>query len=184
VGVPASAAVEPASLDTTAEPCSIGIGTVRRGHRLRSIFFVLLIAFLVAAVLGVFGYRSRTVAAQRGDFTLTVTYAQFTRRGVTAPVQIEIDATNGFSDDVTVAIDSSYLNRLDVHNVTPQPDSETTNGDTVFWTFTKPDGNSLSIDVDAQIEAGASPGWIDGTTVVAVGGLPIANASYRTWIWP
>ncbi|MEY2433082.1 MAG: hypothetical protein QOC92_2807 [Acidimicrobiaceae bacterium] len=170
--------------DTTVGPDHVDLRAVRRGHRLRLLFFIGVVAFLVAAAFGIFGYRSRTVSRTDRGLTTSVTYGQFTRRGVATPLQIDIQSDTDFSDDVTVAIDSSWLEKMDIHSISPQPDQESTVGDTVVWTFQKPKSNELQVSIDADAGSSTQPGPTDGSVAIAVGDQLIHQLTFRTWIWP
>jgi hypothetical protein len=177
-------------LDTTREPLSVGLDTVRRGWILRTLFAFLIFAVLLAACFDYLGFRSRTLTQTTGRYTSAVTYGQFTRRGITTPLDIEIQSSPGtqsepgFDGDVKVSITASYVERFSLRQISPQPDSETSKGDVIEWTFQQPEVDRFSIHVDSNIDAAAVPGWVDAEVEITVNDQPVHTYTFRTWIWP
>ncbi len=171
-------------LDTTTEPSEVSLGQIRRSYALRSLFFVLIVALLVSAMLGYLGYRNRTLRHTVDAVHTTVTYGQFTRRGITTPVHIEIESDTGFDGDVTIALNDDYLERLSIRNLSPQPDQEASAEGNTEWTFQKPDANTISFDIDAEIDGSAVPGWVDATLAIGINDQLTDAYTFRTWIWP
>lgn len=171
-------------LDTTVEPLEVPRAAARRGSILRAVFTVFVCAVVLLACLDLLGYRSRTLHNENGAVTTSVTYGQFTRRGITTNLRVEVDSETGFDGDVTVSLNEDYLQRLSIRHMSPEPDSETSEAGKVKWTFSQPQADQFSMDVDAEVDPSSSPGWIDGALGIAVADQPVDLYTFRTWIWP
>jgi hypothetical protein len=171
-------------LDTTAEPLRVPLRRVRRGHRLRLLFFLAVLVIVGLALGGWFGVRTRTVRGGSGGYTVSLEYAQIARRGVTVPWKLEVTAPDAFADELTVKVEDDYLSRLNIRQVRPDADQSTSEDGSVEWTFDKPAGGAFGFAIDAQIDSAAEPGYVDGIVTVMVGGQEVSTLEYRTWIWP
>ncbi len=155
----------------------------RRSRAVRRLFMILLFGVLVLGLTGTLGVRTGTVTARGGDYELTVTYARVARPGLAAPWSLEIRHPGGFDGPVTVSTDTKYLDMFDENGFDPQPSTSTANADTVFWEFEPPDGDTLSVSLDARLEPGVHWGKT-GETSVLVDGEPVVTARYKTWVLP
>jgi hypothetical protein len=171
-------------VQTSTVDIPLGIDKSRRGHRLRLLFFLTLTAITILALSGWFGVRSRTVTASAGGYRAELEFASISRRGVTVPWRVTVDSERGFSDDVVVTIPSSYLSRVSIRSMQPEPEQSTTDGGNVVWTFSSPPGTRFNVELDAEIDPSALAGWIDANTAVRIGAATIGPLHYRSWIWP
>jgi hypothetical protein len=175
--------MSPTSTPTAPEPVDI-----KRVHRVRAVrrFFVLcLTAFLVAGLLGAFGVKTTTVSASGGGYDLEVTYAKSARPGLAIPWSVEIRRDGGFDDNVTVSTTSSYFDLVDENGFDPDPESSWSSGEDIVWEFKQPEGDTLTIGLDARIGPSVqdlSPP--EATTSVLVDGEPVVSVTYRTRVWP
>jgi hypothetical protein len=179
---PAQAAPEP--LSTTADALSIDATRLHRGVWWRRVFTALLLAFVVAAALEVFGVRTHTTKASAGPLEASLEYASANRRGVTSVFHLDVRRRGGFPDDVTVQVSSSYLETLAFRGMDPDPDQASADATHVTWTFTKPTGDRFSMRVDAQIDSATHPGRHRGEAIVRVGDRPPVTLHFTTWVFP
>jgi len=173
----------PASTATLDEALETDRSRLHRGVLWRRAGTAVLVLLVLAALGGVFGMRSATKHASEGSVTTQLHYAAITRRGVDTPWALDVSRKSGFSDDVTVRLSLSYLDLLDQHGVSPQPDSESTSGDMIEWTFSKPAGETFHMRLDAEASPSAPFGRHSANTSVSVGGDE-THTSFSTWIMP
>ncbi|MEW6471581.1 MAG: hypothetical protein AB1679_04875 [Actinomycetota bacterium] len=155
----------------------------RRARTVRRLFMTLLFCFLALGLSGALGVRSGTTTASGGGYELTVTYARVTRAGLATPWSLEIRRPGGFDGPVTVATSTKYLDMFDENGFDPEPSTMTASADTVFWEFEPPEGDTLSVSLDARLEPGVQWGGT-GESSVLVDGEPVVTARYKTWVLP
>ena len=149
----------------------------------RRILLVLLASFVAVGAWGMFGIRTRTVAAAGGGYRLIATYTAADRAQLPVRLNFTVQRPGGFAGPVDVGITQSYLNVLDLNDIEPQPSGSHSAGDLLVWTFDRPAGDTLHVTVDAIIEENAQFGR---SAVVAVveGAIPLVQVSFRTWVAP
>ena len=175
----------PPSTSTPTAPEPVDISRVRRVRVVRRFFVLLLTAFLVLGLAGVFGVKTTTVSASGGGYELEVTYARSGRPGLAAPWSVEITREGGFDDNVVVSTTSSYFDLFDENGFEPDPESSWSSGEDIVWEFKQPEGDTLTIGLDARIGPSIqdlSPP--EATTSVLVDGEPVVSVTYRTRVWP
>lgn len=89
---------------------------------------------LVAALLGVFGtgpLAHATASAPGGAFR--VDYDRFLRSTQSSALQVSPSSTGSGGGDIELA--SSYVDDVEVSDVSPQPDSETARGDRLVLSY-------------------------------------------------
>jgi hypothetical protein len=159
------------------------LARLRRARSLRRVFILFLGLFLLLGLTGFLGVRSGTVSASGAGFDLTVTYAVVTRPGLATPWSIEVRRDGGFDGPVTIATTGDYLDMFDENGLDPDPSSATATPEVVIWEFEPPDGDTLTITLDARIEPAVQWGK-SAVTSVLVGGSPVVEVHYRTWVVP
>jgi hypothetical protein len=138
-----------------------------------------------ADVIDVWGVDDDTVEARSADgAVLAVRYPNLTRPALASPFAIEVRRPGGFDDDVELAIDLEYLELWDLNGVYPSPAEERSEGDRVVWTFDAPDGDTLSISIDARVEPGAQLERRRGAISLLDAGSPVATARFTTSVRP
>jgi len=142
-----------------------------------------LLLIVVAGLAGLLGVRTGEVAAEGpGGLAVRLEYGRATRPGLATPWTLTVTRPGGFDGPIEVATSASYLRAFDVNTVSPQPDGETSRGDTVVWTFAPPPGDTFEVALDVALEAGVQ--WRRrGTTTVTAGGAE-AGVRYTTWVLP
>jgi hypothetical protein len=175
---------EPPGLSTTADALQVDRRRLQRGYVLRRTFIVLLVVFVAAAAVGVFGVRTRTVRASAGPLSAELEYAAINRRGVTSVWQLDIARRGGFDDDISVSLSQDYYDTLAFRGMSPDADTSSADGRVVRWTFTAPRSSTFTTRIDAQIDGASQPGRHRGTAVVRVGDEPPVTLHFTTWVLP
>lgn len=154
----------------------------RRGLVGRRLILAIVTVFVVAGILGLLGVRTTRVTASDGQVEASVRYARVGRGGVAAPYAITVTSAGGFSGPIEITVDQSYLDLFDQNGIDPGPDSSTSTGDTVTWTFEPPPSDEFTVTLDVRI--GPSVQWgRTGHTIVAAEGRHI-ELSHHTWVMP
>jgi hypothetical protein len=142
------------------------------------------LALVVAAgATGLLGVRSGTDTASAGGWTLSVTSARVARAGLDVPWKVDVHRDGGFAGPVTLAVTADYFDIFESQGLDPEPASETSDGDRLYWTFDPPPGDRLSIDFDAYIQPSSQLG-ASGEVAVLVDGAPVVTVPFRTWLVP
>ena len=89
-----AAANEPPSRSTVPEEPTFR--RVRRAQWGRRVLLAILVAILVAGLVGLLGIRSRTAEANADGYDLQVHYASIARPGVEVPLDIQVQRGDGF----------------------------------------------------------------------------------------
>jgi hypothetical protein len=156
---------------------------LRRARALRRVGLSLLVLGAVLAALGLFGVRYRTVVARGNGVTLEVRYPGLGRPGLAISWTVAVVRAGGFSDDVELAVDARYFDLFDENGMEPEPSATRSAGDLVIWTFDRPVGDRLVIDLDARL----SPTWAlkaDGSVAVLESEVAVARVAFTTWNLP
>jgi hypothetical protein len=158
---------------------------VRRAQWGRRALLAILVAILVAGLIGLLGIRTRTAERNANGYDLQVHYASIARPGVEVPFDIEVHRDGGFPNGVTLAVPSSYLSALDAQSPQPEPKSTTSDGDVVLLQFDPPPGDTFGVAWEAQIDSAANMGRKEATiTVIGDDGARPVSVSIRTWVLP
>ena len=109
---------------------------MRREWRFERIGWALMLAVAVASVVGAFGKGplSHGAAGEEGS-PLRVRYERLTRHHSPAPLELEVRASAGDSGLARVWIDQSYLERMDVDHIVPEPEAASAGADRTTYTF-------------------------------------------------
>lgn len=159
------------------------IERIKRGRALRRIFNVLLAVFLIAAVAGVFGVRSRKATASAEGYEVTVTYAAVSRPGLATPWSVDVRRVGGFEAAATIAVTSDYVDMFDENGLDPDPAVARADADFVYWTFDVPPGETLGVSFDARIEPGVQWGR-EGVVKLIRESRTIVEVPFKTWVMP
>ncbi|MDP1820581.1 MAG: hypothetical protein Q8K58_11930 [Acidimicrobiales bacterium] len=175
-------------MDLSTAPAPNDLGRLRRSHRLRTVFFVVLSAFLLAGALGAYGVRHREASATGGGYELTVRYPTVTRPGLASVWSVEVRSTDGspLAGTIALATTADYFAIYDENGLDPDPVSAMTDGEDIVWEFEPSDGaTTLSVEFDARIEPAVQLSKRPGrTSVLDDDGAPVATVDYRTWVLP
>lgn len=164
-------------------PAVVAPARLRRARALRRVSLAVLGGYVGLAALGFLGVRSQTVVASGGGYRLSVTYGQVGRPGLAVPWTVVVRREGGYDGPVEVATTAAYFRLFDENGLDPDPIEARSHGGLLVWRFAAPDGEVLTIDLDARI----SPAVQWGTTAVTsvlVDGRPVVTVRYRTWVVP
>lgn len=105
-----------------------------RAWRVQRCGWAVLLAFLAAAAIGVFGGDGPLREAEAGAAS-TVSYDRFSRFG--SPTELEVAPTSADVADaeVEIAIDADYWSDFRVDAITPEPDAVRAVGGEIVYTF-------------------------------------------------
>jgi hypothetical protein len=170
--------------DEVGAPTRISLAELRRARALRRMILLLLLVFLVLGALNFFGGRTSKTQAQAGDWQLEVTYPRTGRPGIGAPFEIQVQHDGGFDGPVSVSVTSDYLDVLDVRSIDPDPSQATASDKAVTWQFDSPQGDTLSVSLNAEFEPDEHPGPHDATVTVLDNDKPVVHTRFRTWEAP
>jgi hypothetical protein len=159
------------------------LGKVRRARNGRRVILTLTCLLVLLGASSMLGVRQATVSAESGGIEMTLTYAAVSRLGVATPWELQISREGGFRGPVTVATTNSYFDIFDQNDLSPQPSSSTTDGDLILWEFDPPEGETLTVSVDARIEP-IFRGGRAADTSVRENGVDVVGVSYETRVMP
>lgn len=138
-----------------------------RSSVLRRVGMVLLVAFVVAAAM--LDLRVATATGSGTGAAVEVTYAQIARRGLAAPLSVEIISLEGPLDtEATVWISGGYLEQLDLNNVVPAPMTLLVEGQSVGLVFPA-QGESLAVLLAGDASPAVPPGMQTFQLIVKTG---------------
>lgn len=177
---------EPGAGTLSTAPEGDTLRVARRGRWFRRLFSVVLVAFLAAALAGVFGIRSGEVEAAGGGYELTVSYAEVTRPGLTTPWTIEVRHPGGFPTGlVTVATTSEYADAFEQLQPDPEPVESISDGSRTIWSFQPPaGGDTVAVSLSGRIDPSLQLVTKRAVTSVLVDGAPVVSVRYRTYVTP
>jgi hypothetical protein len=122
-------------------------------------------------VVNTIGVDERTVSASFDGTELRVRAGSVSRPGLATPFEIDVERPRGFDGAVEIALETDYLEALDVNLVTPTPSAERTFDEWVVYEFDPPIGTRLHVQFDARIEPSVQHtvtgrvGMLDGEAV-------------------
>lgn len=151
---------------------------------IRTVGTVALLGVIGAALLGAFGTRTTERSATQDGWTVGVRYASVARAGLDVPVTITAHRGCGFDEDVVVAVTSDYLRFLDQQSTGPEPAEQTRDASSTYLTFTPPDGDTLTVDIEAYVRALHRTDAAGTVAVVTADGNLVAPVNIRTRLIP
>lgn len=175
-------AVAGADLPTTA-PEPLDLATLRRSRLLRRVGLGAMAVFVVCGAVGLFGIKTGRVTGSGAGYDLSLEYPATDRPGQPIHWVLTVHRAGGFGGPVDVGITQGYLDLLDLNDIQPQPSDARSSGPFVIWTFAKPDGDTLAVSIDAQIQLNGRWGS-EATVAVMEHGTPVAQVHWRTWVAP
>jgi len=164
-------------------PGVIDAGRLKRARLLRRTGIGILAAFVLAGAVGLFGIRTRTVSAAAGGYDISVQYPATDRPGQPIHWVVTVRHPGGFGGPVDISVTQSYLDILDMNDIEPSPSGSVTSGDSVVWTFDKPEGETLRVSIDALVQLNTHFG-AENTVAVLDHAVPVVQVHYRTWVAP
>lgn len=149
----------------------------------RRLLVGLLTVIVVAGAAGLFGVRSSEATASAGGWTVSVTHASVARAGLDVPWTVTVRREGGFTGPVTLAVTADYFDIYEEQGLDPAPDTETSDGERLYWTFEPPPGDELAVDFDGYIQPSSQLG-ASGEVAVIDGGAEVVSVPFRTWLVP
>lgn len=149
----------------------------------RRISMAVLLAVLLAGLLGLLGDRDVTRTAEADGYTLSLTYPQTARTGLDRPWQLEITSENGFDDEITLAVTADYFDIYEHQGIDPELADATRDGIYLYWTFTAPEGDTFRVSLDQYIQPASQVGD-SGVVALMVDGERVAPIEFSTFIFP
>lgn len=146
---------------------------------------LIVLAIVVAGLIGLLGTRSRTTESTGNGYHLQVHYASIARPGVAVPLDIQVQSDSGFNGPVVLAVSASYLSAVDAQSPEPDPSSATSDGDNVIFQFDPPGGNVFEVSWETEVDPAANMGRKEATVaVLGSDGNPLVSVALRTWVLP
>lgn len=156
---------------------------IRRARNERRVVLVLLAAFLLLGLVGVFGPRTSMVTATAEGYRLSVTYPSVTRPGLPIRWEVRITHPGGFGDTIRIATTFDYFHLFDVTGIEPDITSSTSDGRTIVFEFDPPPGDTFRAQFDAAVEPSVHE-LPSASTALLVGDRPVVQVSYSTRVMP
>lgn len=157
---------------------------LRRARLLRRGGISVLVLFVGAGVLNVFGSRSASVTSSGNGLALTVDYPDRTRPALPIRWSVDVVSEGGFSEPVHIAVNQAYFNYFDFNNFYPTPDSTENRGDFVIFTFAAPTTDELNVLFDGRTQPGRIGVARAQTKIVDGDGSDLVEVDYTTEVWP
>jgi hypothetical protein len=170
--------------DTVGAPADVTHREQRRARAWRRLILLLLIAFLVLGALNFFGVRMAEGQAQKDPYQLQVSYPKTGRPGIGAPLQIQVQRQGGFEGPVTITMSRDYLDILDVRSIDPEPSQSTSTDKELVWQFDPPQGDTVTVSLNAEFEPSEHPGRHHGAISVLEQDKPAVQVQFTTWEAP
>jgi len=157
---------------------------VRRARTLRRIGATLLVLFVLAGAVGVFGTRTTTTRAEGGGYQMTVTYPSNSRPGHAVRFKVLVHSEKGFTDPIRIRMASTYFELFDENAFDPDADAQTMDATYSYLEYKAPDGKDFLISSDTRVEPSRQRGEPGEVSVLDAQGAPVVTARFRTRIWP
>lgn len=149
----------------------------------RRVVLSVLILFLVAAGTGFLGVKSGTVTATGDGYELELVYATIARAGLDVPFDVTLTHEGGFNEDIVLAMTADYFYIFEHQGVSPEPDSESSEGPMVYMTFPAPKGDEFRMGFDVYIQ-GSSQVGASGEVWLVVQDEPLLRVTFTTVLVP
>lgn len=150
---------------------------------IRRIVVAVLTVIVLAAATGFLGVRSGTLRASGDGYEMTLDYATIARAGLDVPFDVTLTHAGGFDSEIVLAMTSDYFDIFEHQGLTPQPDSETTEGAMDYLTFLAPKGDEFRMGFDIYIQ-GSSQHGASGEVWLVVDDAPLLRLSFTTVVLP
>jgi hypothetical protein len=147
---------------------------------------VVILALVLAGVVGLLGVRAGHATASEDGLTLTVDHAAITRPGLATPFAMVVESTDGspLPATLTTRVSSDYLAMFDENGLEPDPVSSFRSETWTWWEFEVPGGSSvLEIFFDVRLEPGVQWGR-QATAAVEIEGRETVAVDFATWVLP
>lgn len=161
----------------------VGGGNSRLAVWGRRVFLLLILAIVVAGLLGFLGVRDGTAAGSGAGYDISLSYPTIARAGLDVPWQVTVTHPGGFDGPITLRVTGDYFDIFESQGIRPQPSQETQDGSWHYLTFDKPSGDTLVVSYDIYVKPASQVGR-SGTVSVMRHGQPVASVDFRTRLLP
>jgi hypothetical protein len=155
-------------------------------RRLKITSTTLIIVVVGLGVTGLLGVRTGVASATGGRYRLEVLHTEAARPGLATPLDVTVSTRDGSAlpEELTIRLASSYLDSLDVQTVDPAPTRSFGSGQSVWWWFAVPSGESvLRVHLDARLEPDVQ--WArPGVAGLLIEGGDRLEVDFTTWVFP
>jgi hypothetical protein len=169
---------------TSTLPAETSLEHVRRAQLARRVGATLLVVFVLAGAVGLFGTRTGTASAEGGGYRVVVTYPTVSRPGHAVRFEVRISHDGGLPDPIRVRMDSSYFDLFDENAFDPDADAQTTDLSYGYFEYAPPKGDDFVIVSDTRVEPDRQRGESGEVAVLDDQGSPVVTVRFRTRIWP
>lgn len=146
--------------------------------RVQRFAWKLMLLAIVAAVLGAFGTGVLNQAVLHGD-GIRVRYARFERVDRAGRLEITLPSNAVQDGAVSLWLARSYASKFRITSITPAPESATSNGDRVTYTFRANRNAPATVVFHLRAGRGAF-----GIVEARVGAVSAGEVAFRQFIWP
>jgi hypothetical protein len=153
------------------------------GLWIRRVILILLVAFLAAALLNVFGQTPSTSTAQSSAATLKVTSPARVRGGLLYQARIQIQAHKPIQN-LNLVMNQGWFDQTTVNAIEPQPSNESSDSHQIKLSFGQLGaGQTLLVYVYFQVNP-TNIGSHDTGVSVADGSTPLVSVSRSQFNFP
>lgn len=156
---------------------------LRRARSGRQAMVGLLAVFVFFGLLGLFGSKTKEVAAASGGYRLKVVYPAVTRPGLPIRWIYEVEHAGGFSGEITIATTERYLNLLDIspwrRSLPRRPPGEGSSSGRSIRRL----GGDFIVSIDAATESGVHK-LPQAMAQVMVDHRPVVQVRFKTVLVP
>jgi hypothetical protein len=164
-------------------PKDLPLAVWERGAWGRRAAMLVLAGVVIAGALGFLGFKAGTVTDSGGGYTLTITYPDVSRAGISSPWEALVESPDGFDGPITLATSREFFTLFDLNGIFPDPASATYEEDMVLWEFDPPDGTVLRVHFDARVEPAVHRGERVSTQLI-VDNAVVADVTYEITLMP
>ena len=157
---------------------------VRRARNLRRIGSTLLVLFVLAGAVGVFGTRTTTKTVESGGYRVAVTYPSDSRPGHAVRFKVAVHADGGFTDPIRIRMSARYFELFDENAFDPDADAQTMDATYSYLEYAVPPGKDFLISSDTRVEPSRQRGESGSVSVLDDEGQPVVTVRFKTRIWP
>lgn len=132
-----------------------------RMWQVQRVGWVIMALLLLAAALGLLGrgWLSRTTLGEAGDL-MWIEYDRFAHLKADMTLDVHLNGSAGAGNEARLWLDRSYLERVQIERITPQPDSVEVTGERLTYVFKVSEAGE-PVDVTFSLQP-TDFGWLEG----------------------
>lgn len=158
------------------------LGQQAHGLWARRTGVLLLVALVVAGLLGVLGPAARQTGAAGPSGSVELRYPSVTRPGLDSEVTITLEPAQA-ADTYRLAVSASMMSTLGIEQISPEPEMQTSNGSQLILEFAGSPAGEVVITFSGRVPTQQAPGvhdweikWVTDQATVPI--------EARTWTLP